>query len=72
MVDLPDGTYDCIVVDVENEEESSARVTFAITSGARKGETVALRASSLSRDPIDLLGLPATITVREGAPTVSW
>ena len=72
MRDFPDGTYDCIVVDVENEKESSPRVTFAITSGAHKGETLALRASSLSRDSIELLGLPATIIVRDGAPTVRW
>ena len=33
---------------------------------------VTLRAENLARDPLDLLGVPATITVAEGRPSVRF
>lgn len=72
MSALPDGTYDCIVVDVDEDDDGGARVHFAITAGARKGDTLTLRTSSLKRDVVDLLAAPATIEVVDGAPRVRW
>jgi hypothetical protein len=47
-------------------------VELTIVAGAAKGEVVALRATGLPGDPLDLLGVPATITVRDGVPAVRF
>lgn len=72
MTDLPDGTYDCIVVDVEEFDDGTTRIDFTVTRGDRKGETLSLRARGLRSDAVSLLALPATIDVVDGAPRVSW
>ena len=72
MREIADGTYDCIVVDAELRDDGTSRVEIAITRGALKGETLSLRASQSRRDPIELLGLPATLIVRDGTPSITW
>ena len=67
---LPDGTYDAMVVDAAGAEDGTVAVELTIVAGPAKGEVVALRATGLPGDPLDLLGVPATITVRDGAPAV--
>jgi hypothetical protein len=69
---LPDGTYDAMVVDASrHNDDSSISVEVAIIAGPAKGEVVSLRTADLaSTDPLDLLGLPATLTVRSGAPSL--
>lgn len=67
---LRDGAYDALVVDAEATGEGTTRVELTIVAGPAKGEVVALRAEGLRGDPIDLLGVPATITVRDGEPSV--
>ncbi|CAN5858651.1 hypothetical protein BH24ACT3_BH24ACT3_07320 [soil metagenome] len=62
---LDDGTYDALVVDADGES-----LDLVVLGGAHKGEVVTLRASRLGRDPLDLLGVPATLVVNDGAPTV--
>jgi hypothetical protein len=69
---LPDGTYDALVVDAAGAEDGTMTVELTIVAGAAKGEVVALRATGLPGDPLDLLGVPATITVRDGAPAVRF
>jgi hypothetical protein len=74
MQPLDDGTYDAFVIDAKEDDEEIAftRLQLTITSGARKGEVVNVRASQLSRDALELLGLPATLTVKDGQPSVSF
>ena len=70
---LDDGTYDAIIVDavVAREERVDAMVLeLVIVHGARKGDVVSIRARELHRDALDVLGLPATIVVRDGEPRV--
>jgi hypothetical protein len=69
---LADGTYDALVVDVDAVDEHTARVELVITSGARKGEVVGVRASGLTEDPISLLGIPASIRVVAGEVSVTF
>lgn len=69
---LADGTYDALVVDAEAGEDGSVGVELTIVAGDAKGEVVALRAAGLAGDPLDLLGVPATITVRDGTPSVRF
>jgi hypothetical protein len=67
---LADGRYDALVVDAEAAEDGSVGIELTIVAGSAKGEVVALRASGLAGDPLDLLGIPATITVLDGVPSV--
>jgi hypothetical protein len=71
MQPLVDGSYSVIVVDaVEDTERDDVNLDLAITQGPTKGEVVRVRASSLKRSAVDLLGLPATLVVRDGVPTI--
>ena len=67
---LEDGAYDALVVDADTHDDGSTRIELTIIAGAHKGEVVAVRAASLARDPIELLGLPAVLTVANGEPSV--
>ena len=66
---LPDGTYDAIVVDAE-EDEHGARMELTITAGTHKGEVVAVRSEGGTFDPLDVLGLPARLVVANQTPRV--
>ena len=66
---LADGSYDAVVVDASGSG-GDVRVELALASGPNKGEVVAVRGTFAVSDPIELLGLPATLTVRDGAPSV--
>jgi hypothetical protein len=69
---LPDGSYDVLVVDASRPgEDGSISVEVAIIAGPAKGQVVSLRTTGLAgTDPLDLLGLPATLTVRAGEPAL--
>jgi hypothetical protein len=69
---LPDGTYDALVVDTTTYDDGSVAVDLTIVAGAAKGDVVTLRTTNLAGDPLDLLGVPATITVAGGAPSVRF
>jgi len=66
---LADGTYDAIVVDAERVEDS-IRLELTITTGPNKGEVVAVRATHLTMDPVNALGIPARIVVTNNTPRV--
>ena len=70
---LSDGTYDAFIIDAQEDEEISRamRIELAITSGARKGEVVIVRATNVRRDAIALIGMPATLRVVDGEPRVT-
>ena len=70
MGPIADGTYDVFVVDAESTDGDDVRLELTITTGPSKGEVVSLRAHGLGRDAIDVLGMPATLTVIDGVPTV--
>jgi hypothetical protein len=71
MNPLPDGTYDALVVDASRGDDGSIGVEITIVSGPARGEVVSLRTVDLGdTDPMDLLGLPATLTVRAGSPSL--
>jgi hypothetical protein len=71
VAQLADGTYDALVVDASTGDDGSIGVEITIVAGPAKGEVVALRTSDLGgTDPLDLLGVPATLMVRDGAPSL--
>jgi hypothetical protein len=73
-VDIPaeDGTYDAFVVWAETRDDGTVALDLTITTGARKGEVLSVRASSVPSDPIDLVALPCTLVVEDTRPRVEW
>lgn len=80
MKALDDGIYDVVIIDVhdttfgarEHSRALAISIEVLITSGARKGDVVALQGSRGRSEPLELLGLPATLTVTEGAPRLAF
>ncbi len=71
MSPLADGSYDALVVDASAGDDGSIGVEITIVAGPAKGEVVSLRTADLGdTDPLELLGVPATLTVRDGAPSL--
>ena len=73
-VDIPfaDGVYDAFVVWAETRDDGAIAVDLTITTGARKGDVVSVRATNATRNAIDLVGMPCTLHVRGGEPRVEW
>ena len=75
MTGLADGTYDVFIVDATeatlDDGTDVVHLELTITAGEQKGEVVPLTATGLDRSEIDLLGMPATLTVAEGAPSIT-
>ncbi|MDZ7675835.1 MAG: hypothetical protein U5K30_12310 [Acidimicrobiales bacterium] len=72
---LDDGTYDALVFDAEASDHGGAggvSVDLTILAGEYKGDVVSLHTADWSGDPMSLLGVPATITVTEGEPSVRF
>jgi hypothetical protein len=66
---LDDGIYEALVVDA-TDEQGSVLLELTIIAGVHKGEVVSVRAAGLTLDAMATLGLPATLTVRDGQPGV--
>ncbi len=66
---LPDGDYDAVVVDA-GAGDAGATIELAISTGEFKGQVLALGSAEPLGDPVDLLGMPATLTVAFGVPSV--
>lgn len=69
-VPLPDGSYDAIVVDAEEVGDDRVGLELTVLAGPEKGRVLELSGPRGRHDPIDLLGVPATITVTDGTPRV--
>jgi len=72
---LGDGVYDAMVVDVSVGDDGSVAVELAIAAGEHRGEVVRVvdrRPGDAIGEPLDLLGLPATLTVAGGEPSVTF
>ena len=70
---LDDGTYDAIVIDATPAEAPGALVVeLTLLGGSHRGEMVTITAAGVSRDPLDLLAVPATIVVTDGQPVLTF
>jgi hypothetical protein len=69
---LSDGTYDAIVVDVSTGDDGAVAIDLAIAGGEHRGDVVRVVERAHDGDPIELLGLPATLVVTDGRPSVSF
>lgn len=68
---LPDGRYDVLIVDARADDDGTVHVDVTVTSGAHKGDVVAIRGRFPGADELDLLAAPATLVVSDGQPTVT-
>jgi len=66
---LDDGTYDALVVDANEAEGGGVSIELTIVAGPAKGEVVTLIGHGVRGDPLDLLGVPGTLTVAGGTPS---
>lgn len=71
---LDDGVHDVFVVDatdVANEDGTrGTRLELTLTTGPDKGRVVTVESTDHLGEETDLLGLPATLTVVAGVPSV--
>lgn len=72
---LEDGTYDAFVVDAEADPSATdgppaLHLELTILAGPHKGEVVSMRAAGLGVSEVDALGMPATLTVADGRPSL--
>jgi len=68
---VPDGTYDVFIVEAApnvDHPESVVDVEITIVAGEFKGEVIKLAAQGIDGSAIDLMGLPAVLTVTDGRP----
>lgn len=63
MEPLAPGSYDGLVIDVEELADNAVSIEVALTSGPHKGSTVHVRGPRGRRDPLTLLALPVTLDV---------
>ncbi|MEO7556937.1 MAG: hypothetical protein ABIV94_10100 [Acidimicrobiales bacterium] len=67
---LADGIYEVFVIDATVVDDVTT-LELTILAGAQKGDVVAVQATGLRRAELDLLGLPATLTIENGVPSVA-
>ncbi|MEM8923575.1 MAG: hypothetical protein AAGD35_08720 [Actinomycetota bacterium] len=65
---LPDGDYEVMVVDTDGGEGGRCTLSLAVSAGLGMGEVVDLVMSGIDIDPMELLGLPGIVEVRQGEP----
>ena len=66
----PDGDYDAFVIDVVDESDGQ-RLDLTIIAGELKGQVVSVSSGASLGDFTELMGMPATLHVRDGAPSVT-
>jgi hypothetical protein len=67
---LSDGSYEAFVIDAAEHDDGSLRLELTILSGDHRSEVVTVHARGLSPGALEIIGLPATINVRDGHPGV--
>jgi hypothetical protein len=68
-----DGTYDVMVLEaLPGPHSDDVHLELAFTTGPHRGDVVRLQATRLGRDPVSLLGLPGTLTVVNGVPSLAF
>lgn len=66
----PDGDYDAFVIDVV-DEGGEQRLDLTIVAGDLKGQVVSVSTADQLGGFVELMGMPATLHVRGGAPSVT-
>jgi hypothetical protein len=67
---LDDGVYDVFVIDATADGPTGLRLELTILAGESKGDVVSMKADGLGVDELDALGMPGTLTVADGEPSI--
>jgi hypothetical protein len=67
---LPDGSYDVFVIEAAADGRRGLRLDVTILAGAQQGEVLSVHAEGLEVAELDALGMPGTLTVVGGEPTL--
>lgn len=71
---LPDGHHDALVIDAHDGTDDLGRpiqrLELTVVAGVSKGQVVTIVTGEPLGDEIALIGMPATITVTDGEPSV--
>ena len=70
---LADGVYEAFVIDATIDgagPDRTVHLELTITAGEHKGDVIAIASTGLPGEEFDLIGMPATITVANGEPSV--
>ena len=71
--DIPDGNYDVFVIDADefgDPNDDCMEVSIAIVMGELKGTVLELKATHLGWQNADLIGMPGTLSVSDGNPSL--
>lgn len=72
---LPDGVHDAFLMDVHTDTDDLGRpmqrLDLTVVAGEFKGLVVTIVTGQPLGDEIELIGMPATITVADGEPSVT-
>jgi len=72
---LPDGAHDAFLMDVRTDTDDLGRpvqrLDLTVVAGEFKGLVVTIVTGEPLGDEIELIGMPATITVTDGEPSVT-
>jgi hypothetical protein len=66
---LLDGRYDAFIVWAEGRDDGNVAFDLTITTGNKRGDVITVIGPARG-NPINLVGLPCTLTVENGAPTL--
>lgn len=72
--DISDGRYDVFVVDADDAPDvadDAVRLSLTVLSGPHKSHVLELTARGLGWSSIDLIGMPGTLVVADGAPSLT-
>ncbi|MBK9179116.1 MAG: hypothetical protein IPM45_05985 [Acidimicrobiales bacterium] len=70
---IEDGIYEALVVEAEEQTDEHGRtmaLELTILSGPRRGDVVRVVTTDQELDELELLAMPATLTVVDGRPSV--
>ncbi len=72
---LPDGVHDALVIDAidgaDDLGRTLQRLELTVVSGSAKGLVVSIVTGDPLGEEVALIGMPATITVVDGEPTIT-
>ncbi|QGG94742.1 hypothetical protein [Actinomarinicola tropica] len=72
--DIADGRYDIFVVDADDAPDvgdDAVRLSVTVLAGPHKSHVLDLTARGLGWSSIDLIGMPGTLVVTDGQPSVT-
>jgi hypothetical protein len=72
MTFLDDGRYDVVIIDARDISQDSVYLELTVASGEHRGVVVEMTAQHINRSAIDVLGMPATLSVSDGMPRLEW